>query len=81
MFPRYRLSVTKCKIFNCSLYDLFDNSETFVIALICQHLFPFWLPYTLLAYSKWDLTNDLYRVTQQFLKVWAKRLLIMHNII
>jgi len=68
------LSVGKFKLFNRLLYDLLDNSGINYVALFCTRsslsMSVFLLGYhTLLAYSKCDLTNDLYKITKQFLEM------------
>ena len=75
--PRYRLylSLGDFKAFNRrSLYDFLDNSGINFVALqfctrsnlsISIFLFGY---LTLLAYSKCDLTRDLYKITKQFIE-------------
>jgi len=68
------LSVGKFKLFNRLLYDLLDNSGINFVALFYTRsslsMSVFLLGYhTLLAYSKCDLANDLYKITKQFLEM------------
>jgi len=85
MSPRYRLylSVGNFKAFNLSLYDVLETILELTLwlssvhALIYQHQFFFFLgTIHYLAYSKCDLTRDLYKVTKQFLEMCSKFLFI-----